>query len=125
MRRRRSLLRRSEDSDPMSVVSNLFDVAMVFAVALLVALVSRYNMTEMFSQEDFTMVKNHGTKEGEKINRYTPSEDKSASPRNRGKRVGVAYQLENGDVIYVPEGETPGEGTTPATSGSSASPSPK
>ncbi len=132
MRRRRSLLRRSEDSDPMSVVSNLFDVAMVFAVALMVALVSRYNMTEMFSQEDFTMVKNPGkenmeiiTKEGEKINRYTPSEDKSASPRNRGKRVGVAYQLENGDVIYVPEGETPGEGTPPATSGSSASPSPK
>ena len=60
MRRRRSLLRRSEDSDPMSVVSNLFDVAMVFAVALMVALVSRYNMTEMFSQEDFTMVKNPG-----------------------------------------------------------------
>lgn len=132
MRRRRSLLRRSEDSDPMSVVSNLFDVAMVFAVALMVALVSRYNMTEMFSQEDFTMVKNPGkenmeiiTKEGEKINRYTPSEDKSASSRNRGKRVGVAYQLENGDVIYVPEGETPGGGTSPATSGSAASPSPK
>lgn len=120
MRRRRSLLRRSEDSAPLSVVSNLFDVAMVFAVALMVALVSRYNMTEMFSQEDFTMVKNPGkenmeiiTKEGEKINRYTPSEDKSASPRNRGKRVGVAYQLENGDVIYVPEGETPGKEPPP------------
>ena len=60
----------------MSVVSNLFDVAMVFAVALMVALVTRYNMTEMFSQEDFTMVKNPGkenmeiiTKEGQKINR--------------------------------------------------------
>ena len=52
MRRRRSLLRRSEDSDPMSVVSNLFDVAMVFAVALMVALVSRYNMTEMLSPDD-------------------------------------------------------------------------
>lgn len=109
MRRRRSLLRRSEDNDPMSVVSNLFDVAMVFAVALMVALVSRYNMTEMFSQEDFTMVKNPGkenmeiiTKEGEKINRYTPSEDKS-NTSNKGKRVGVAYELENGDVIYVPE----------------------
>ena len=49
--RRRRLLTRAEDSDPMSVVSNLFDVAMVFAVALMVALVSRYNMTEMFSQE--------------------------------------------------------------------------
>ena len=107
--RLRRLLRRSEDSDPMSVVSNLFDVAMVFAVALMVALVSRYNMTEMFSQEDFTMVKNPGkenmeiiTKEGEKINRYTPSEDSDKSS-NKGKRVGSAYELENGDIIYVPE----------------------
>ena len=40
-----------EDDDPMSVVSNLFDVAMVFALALMVALVSRYNMTEMFSKD--------------------------------------------------------------------------
>lgn len=107
--RRRRLLSKSEDIDPMSVVSNLFDIAMVFAVALMVALVSRYNMTEMFSQEDFTMVKNPGkenmeiiTKEGEKINRYTPSEDNSDSS-NRGKRVGIAYELENGDIIYVPE----------------------
>lgn len=109
MRRRRSLINRKEDSDPMSVVSNLFDVAMVFAVALMVALVSRYDMTEMFSQEDFTMVKNPGkenmeiiTKEGEKINRYTPSEDTDPAS-DRGKRVGIAYELENGDIIYVPE----------------------
>ena len=104
------LLRGGEDDDPMSVVSNLFDVAMVFAVALMVALVSRYNMTEMFSKEDFTMVKNPGkenmeiiTKEGEKINRYTPSEDQSTQNGKKGKRVGVAYQLENGEIIYVPE----------------------
>ena len=94
----------------MSVVSNLFDVAMVFAVALMVALVTRYNMTEMFSQEDFTMVKNPGkenmeiiTKEGQKINRYTPSEDQSHSDETKGKRVGVAYELDNGEIIYVPE----------------------
>ena len=30
---KRRLLRKEEDSDPMSVVSNHFDVAMVFAVA--------------------------------------------------------------------------------------------
>ena len=64
---RRRLLKREEDSDPMSVVSNLFDVAMVFAVALMVALVSRYNMTEMFNTEDFTMEKNHGTENMELI----------------------------------------------------------
>lgn len=109
MRQRRSFLRTREDSDPMSVVSNLFDIAMVFAVALMVALVSRYNMTEMFSQEDFTMVKNPGkdnmeiiTKEGTNINRYTPS-DNSDQSSNKGKRVGIAYELENGDIIYVPE----------------------
>jgi hypothetical protein len=83
---------------------------MVFAVALMVALVTRYNMTEMFSQEDFTMVKNPGkenmeiiTKEGQKVNRYTPSEDQSNADGAKGKRVGVAYELENGEIIYVPE----------------------
>ena len=107
---RRRLLCKDDDNDPMSVVSNLFDVAMVFAVALMVALVCRYNMTEMFSQEDFTMVKNPGkenmeiiTKEGEKINRYTPSEDQSADNGKRGRKVGIAYELENGEIIYVPE----------------------
>ncbi len=107
---KRRLLKRVEDNDPMSVVSNLFDVAMVFAVALMVALVSRYNMTEMFSKEDFTMVKNPGkenmeiiTKEGEKINRYTPSEDQDSKSGKKGKKAGVAYELENGEIIYVPE----------------------
>ena len=106
---RRSLVRKNDDMDPMSVVGNLFDIAMVFALALMVALVSRYNMTEMFSQEDFTMVKNPGkenmeiiTKEGQKINRYTPSEDQSSNDK-RGKRIGIAYELENGEIIYVPE----------------------
>ncbi len=109
--RRRLLNSGGDGDDPMSVVSNLFDVAMVFAVVLMVALVSRYNMTEMLSQEDFTMVKNPGredmeiiTKEGDKINRYTPSESQDDSGiGRRGKRVGTAYELENGEIIYVPE----------------------
>lgn len=107
---RRNLLRASDDIDPMSVVGNLFDVAMVFAVALMVALVTRFNMTEMFSQEDFTIVKNPGkenmeiiTKEGRKINKYTPSENQEDSPGKKGKKVGVAYELENGEIIYIPE----------------------
>ncbi len=109
--RRRNALLHSEgnDADPMGTVSNLFDVAMVFAVALMVALVARYSMTEIFSQEDFTMVKNPGqedmeivTKQGQEIKRYTPSEDTEASGR-RGRKVGVAYQLDDGRIIYVPE----------------------
>ena len=68
---RNKLLHNQNDTDPMGTVANLFDVAMVFAVALMVALVSRFNMTEIFSKEDYTMVKNPGqenmeiiTKEG-------------------------------------------------------------
>lgn len=110
MARRKRLIKDNEDHDPLSVLTNLFDVAMVFAVALMVALVTRYDMTEMFSKEDFTMVKNPGTeqmeiitKKGDTIEKYTPSEDQSDSNDSRGKRVGTAYQLESGEIIYVPE----------------------
>lgn len=109
-KRRNNRLANVDDDDAMSVVSNLFDVAMVFAVALMVALVTRFNMTEMFSKDDFTMVKNPGkdnmeiiSKEGNKINRYTPSEDQSQRDGKKGKKVGIAYQLDNGEIIYVPE----------------------
>ncbi|MGE4433970.1 MAG: DUF2149 domain-containing protein [Bacteroidales bacterium] len=107
MRKRR--LFAEEDMDPMSVLTNLFDVAMVFAVALMVALVTRYDMTEMFSKEDFTMIKNPGTtemeiitKKGETIEKYSASESESSS-KSRGRKVGVAYQLESGEIVYIPE----------------------
>lgn len=107
-RRRVANLLYEEDSDPLSVVVNLFDVAMVFAVALMVAMVMHMNMTEIFTQEDYTIIKNPGkdnmeiiTKEGNKIHKYTPAEDQSSS--KKGRRVGIAYELENGEIIYVPE----------------------
>lgn len=108
--KRRRLLSQDADLDPMSSVVNLFDVAMVFAVALMVALVTHYNMTEMFSTEDFTMVKNPGkenmeiiSKKGQKIERYTPSQNQDPNNGAKGRKVGIAYELENGEIIYVPE----------------------
>ncbi|MFC2480955.1 MAG: DUF2149 domain-containing protein [Bacteroides sp.] len=98
-----------EEVDPSSLLSNMFDIAMVFALALMVALVTKFNMTEIFSQQDYTMVKNPGKdnmeiimKKGEKIERYTPSKDASSS-QQKGRKVGVAYQLESGEIIYIPE----------------------
>ena len=106
---KRNRLLHGGDEDPMGTLANLFDVAMVFAVALMVALVTRYNMTELLGTEDFTMIKNPGkddmeiiTKEGQQIQRYTPSADQESSGR-KGRRVGVAYELEGGEIIYVPE----------------------
>ena len=44
------------------------------------------------------------TKEGQKINRYTPSENQEQKKDGkRGKKVGIAYELDNGEIIYVPE----------------------
>lgn len=99
-----------EEEDPSSLLSNLFDVAMVFAVALMVALVTKFNMTEVFSKEDYTIVKNPGkdnmeilVKKGEKIERYQAKDQNSTESKSKGKRVGIAYELENGEIIYVPE----------------------
>ncbi len=108
--RRTSLFRKDEETDPLSVVVNLFDVAMVFAVALMVAMVMHMNLTEIFTDKDFTIVKNPGkenmeiiTKEGKKLNRYTPSSDPGDAVGKKGRKVGIAYELENGEIIYVPE----------------------
>jgi hypothetical protein len=43
------------------------------------------------------------TKEGQKINKYTPSENQDAKSGKKGKKVGIAYELDNGEIIYVPE----------------------
>ncbi len=105
------ILTEKEDHDnPLGMLTNLFDVAMVFAVALMVALVTHYNMSEIFSKDDYTIVKNPGAgnmeiimKEGDQIKKYTPSENESISSGSKGRRVGSAYQLENGEIIYIPE----------------------
>lgn len=108
-RRRTNRFMQEEDNDPLAVIVNLFDVAMVFAVALMVAMVMHMKMTEVFSQEDYTIVKNPGKgnmeiiqKEGNKINRYTPSNNQTQD-KQKGRKVGIAYELENGEIIYVPE----------------------
>ena len=41
--------------------------------------------------------------EGQKINKYTPSENQDAKSGKKGKKVGIAYELDNGEIIYVPE----------------------
>lgn len=109
LRRRRLIARRGEEDDPLSSLTNLFDVAMVFAVALMAALVGRFNLSDLLVAENFTWVKNPGTpqmeivtKRGETITQYKPQTSSDAAGA-RGKRVGAAYQLENGEIVYVPD----------------------
>ena len=39
-------------------------------------------------------------KEGNKIDKYKGTQ---GSSEGKGKKIGSAYQLENGEVIYIPE----------------------
>lgn len=112
MTRRRSMLRGadSDDMDPLGFLINLFDVALVFALALMIALVSNLKMTDLLTSKDFTVVKNPGksdmeiiTREGGKVSRYVAGEAEATS--RQGQRVGTAYRLESGEIVYVPEKE--------------------
>ena len=108
MRRRRYLSRLGSE-DPMGALSNLFDVAMVFAVALMVAVAIRAKMTEFLTQEDVTYVKNAGrddmeiiVKKDNIIKRYKAD---STEGSGKGRRIGSAWQLESGEIVYMPEGD--------------------
>ena len=110
MRRRRRERFQDESSDPLESVVNLFELAMVLAVALLTMIALRFNMSDMFTDKDFTVVKNPGkadmeiiTKTGSRIEKYKASDKKGGEGQGNGKRVGTAYQLDNGEIIYVPE----------------------
>lgn len=107
--KRRRLIDEPDSLNPMNMVGNLFDVAMVFSVALMVALVSYLDVADMLFSDNFTMVKNPGqenmqivTKEDGKIIRYE-ADNASSGAGAKGRRVGTAYQLENGEIIYVPD----------------------
>lgn len=95
------------DTDPLSGMANLFDIAMVFAVALMVAMVINFRMTDLLTEDEVTIVKNPGkenmeivVKKGKEITKYKGSE---STGEGKGKRIGVAYELEDGRIIYVPE----------------------
>jgi len=96
--------------DPMSGVANLFDVAMVFAVGLMVSIVSAYHLHEIFSADDLTMIKNPNqpgkmeiiTKKGKEIKVQKLTKEMA---QGQGMRLGIAYKLRDGRFVYVPEEE--------------------
>lgn len=102
----------ASDEDPGAGLLNLFDVWIAFAVALLLALVSYDTLAQKAStSRTVTVIKNEGTpemeiitKEGQKMERYRASTETLGGD---GERLGTAYRLKSGEVIYVPESAMP------------------
>ena len=103
------------EEDPLSGVANLFDVSIVFIVGLMLTLFSVYRMGDLMDQNsEVTMVKTNAqgereiiVKKGTQISAYKVTGKTAAG---EGERLGTAYRLANGQIIYVPEGP---DGTTP------------
>jgi hypothetical protein len=99
-----------DDDDPLSGVANLFDLGVVFALGFMLALITYIGLPELVAKQDMTLVKNPGTanmeiirKKGTKIERYRLSKDHLGG---EGEKLGTAYRLKSGEVVYVPEEET-------------------
>ena len=103
------------EEDPLAGIANLFDVSIVFIVGLMISLFSVYRMGDLMSADSsVTMVKTNAAgereiivKEGTKITAYKVTGQTAAGD---GERLGTAYRLADGQIIYIPEGES---GTTP------------
>lgn len=107
-KRRESLHDIDIEDDPMSGIANLFDVGLVFIVALLITLFSAYNLQDLFSEHsDMTILKKSSNKEleiiskkGKKIKVVKVTKEQA---EGKGERLGTAYRLSDGSTIYVPD----------------------
>lgn len=97
--------------DPLGGVANLFDASIVFAVGLMVALIQAFSLTQLLNpNSEFTIIrKDQQTgqleiieKKQREIKVRKTTRDQKSGP---GLRLGVAYQLPDGAVVYVPEAE--------------------
>ena len=105
--------RRDEGSwqeDPLSGVANLFDISLAFIVAMVVALYSMMGAPSLLDPDSsWTMTRTDAQgrmeivrKDGKQI-RVEKVSDRKLS--GNGDRLGVAYRLPGGKVVYVPEAE--------------------
>ena len=96
------------DNDPLTGVANLFDIGLVFIVGLIVTLFTAYHLADLFDENaEMTIMKQNRngemeliTKEGKKIKAVKVSREKV---KGQGQRLGIAYRLQDGTMVYVPE----------------------
>ena len=105
--------RRDDESwqeDPLSGVANLFDISLALIVAMVVALYSMMGAPSLLDPDSsWTMTRTDAQgrmeivrKDGKQI-RVEKVSDRKLS--GNGDRLGVAYRLPGGKVVYVPEAE--------------------
>ena len=102
----RSLQHPIHQEDPMSMMGNLFDIALLIGIGLLVMALSSFGLKDLLTNADTTIVKNPGksdmeiiTRNGGEITRLKQTGNKTEGP---GTAVGTVYRLQTGEMIWVP-----------------------
>ncbi|MDR2528077.1 MAG: DUF2149 domain-containing protein [Synergistaceae bacterium] len=97
-----------EADDPMSSIANLLDIFLVFIVALLVSFLSAYHLQDLLSPDKSVTIMTQSpdgnmtlvTKKAQKIEAVKISKTEA---EGKGVRLGVAYRLEDGSMVYLPD----------------------
>jgi hypothetical protein len=98
------------EDDPLAGLINLFDLWMVFSIALLLALVGSLQQSgRVFGEaanRNAAATDSRGpdsvSPTAKLLERFRPSNDELTG---EGERLGTAYRLKSGEVVYVPEGK--------------------
>lgn len=106
--RRRRFMDSTADDDPLSLVPNLFDLSIVLAIAFLLTALGALSLGDMMrSSDDWVLLRRSESGQTEVLSREGKTiRIQRLSAREaggQGMRLGVAYELENGEVIYVPD----------------------
>ena len=92
----------------VSITDNLFDVSIVFIVALFFALFMAYSTLDLFNPDSELVITKTSpsgeiqiiTKKGKEIKIEKVTE---TTESGKGVKLGTAYELEDGRIIYIPE----------------------
>ena len=94
-----------DDDDPMLSAVNLVDIFLVLVVALMTAVAVR---SQNDAQDNVTIIRNAGKPDMEVVVREQGKEIRFKGAGNAtqgaGVRAGVAYKLDDGNIVYIPEG---------------------
>lgn len=94
------------EDDPIAGVAQLFDISIAFIVAIIAAMFTLLSSQDLLSKDsDWTLTRKDKNGNIEMIekkdNQVVKRKMSGNNMSGNGVRLGTAYQLENGQVIYV------------------------
>lgn len=112
---RKIRLLKEQDDDPLSGVANLFDLGIILALGFMVALLAYLHLPKQpavaAAPADSARTGQAGAQklevvrqDGVKIDRFILSDKELGG---NGEKLGMAYRLKTGEVVYIPEAPLP------------------